>query len=91
MSEGMMPRERITRGDIEAFKREVLEQSVLVPAREARVVLGGCSPRKLYQIMEAGHISGYNQSPRSKGLCFLASELRDYVRSIKIDRDKWRE
>lgn len=91
MSEVTMPRERITRGDIDAYKREVLEQSVLVPAREARVVLGGCSPRKLYQIMEDGHISGYNQSPRSKGLCFLASELRDYVRSIKIDKDTWRE
>lgn len=91
MSEITMQRERITRGDIEAFKREVLEQSVLVTAREARVVLGGCSPRKLYQIMDAGHIAGYNQSPRSKGLCFLASELREYVRSIKIDPDKWRE
>lgn len=90
MSEGTMMRERITRADILAYKREILEETVLVTAREATVILS-CSSRTVHRLVEQGHIAGYNRSARSKGLCLLASGLRDYVRSIKIDRDKWLE
>lgn len=90
MSEGTMMRERITRGDIEAFKREVLEQSVLVTPRDAAIILS-CSPRTVLGLVQDGKIPAYNGSNRGKGLRIMASELRDYVRSIKIDREKWLE
>jgi excisionase family DNA binding protein len=90
MTELTMPRERITRGDIEAFKREVLEQSVLVTPRDAAQMLS-CSPRTVLGLVQDGKINAYNGSTRGKGLRLMASELRDYVRSIRIDREKWME
>lgn len=90
MNNGTMPTERITRRDIEAYKREVLEQSVLLTPLDAATMLS-CSTRKVYQLVQDGQLSGYNQNHRSKGLRLLASELKEYVRSIRIDKDKWKE
>lgn len=84
------PRQRITAEDIEAYKREILEQSVLVTGADAARVLA-CSTSKVYGLARGGKLRAYNERPGVKGLRFLAAELRDYVRSIEIDRDKWRE
>lgn len=81
---------RITAEDIEAYKRDILDQSVLVKAADAARVLS-CSTRKLYNLARDGQIAAYNEQAGMKGMRFLASELRDYVRSLKIDLDSWRE
>ena len=82
--------ERITRSDVVAYKREILEQTVLVAPREAAQMLS-CSERTVYRLVCEGEVHGYGRNVGSKGLRLLASELREYVRSIKIDRDVWRE
>lgn len=85
----MTTRERITRQDVLDYKREILDQTVLVAAPEAASMLA-CSETKIQRLVREGRIHAYG-SPGVKGLRFLASELRDYVRSLKIDREKWRE
>lgn len=85
----MTLRERITRQDILDYKREILDQAVLVAAPEAASMLA-CSERTIQRLARGGHIHAYGK-PGVKGLRFLASELRDYVRGLKIDREKWRE
>lgn len=83
------PRERITRRDVLDYKREILDQTVLVAAPEAATILS-CSERKVYMLAREGKLNAYG-SPGIKGLRFLASELRDYVRGLKIEADRWRE
>lgn len=85
-----MPREKITRLEVESYKREVLEQSVLVSPQEASRILS-CSDRKVYDLVKSGKLAGYGENRGAKGLRILAAELREYVQSIKIDRDAWRE
>lgn len=76
--------------DVEGYKREVLEESVLVaPAEAARIL--SCSKRKVYDLVKCGDLHGYSRNPGGRGLRLLAAELADYVRSIKIDKDRWRE
>lgn len=83
-----MTYERITRQDIATYKREILDQTVLVAAPEAATMLS-CSERTVMRMVRDGEIHAYGL--RSRGLRFLASELRDYVRSLQIDRETWRE
>lgn len=83
MSEITMRPERITRGEIEMYKREVLEQSVLVTPKDAASVLA-CSTRTVYSLVQEGKISAHNGSRRSKGLRILAASLKEYVQSIKL-------
>jgi len=85
-----LPKQRITRADIDGFKREILEQSVLVRGPEAARVLA-CSTRKIYDLAREGKLTAYNERHGVKGVRFLAADLRDYVRQLKIDTDKWRE
>jgi hypothetical protein len=85
-----VPDRRITRLEVELYKREILEQSVLVSPQEARMILA-CSETKVYRLVQTGRLKGYSENRKSKGLRLLASELRDYVRSIKVDSDEWRE
>ena len=83
------PKERISRHDLLAYKREILDQTVLVAPPEAAMMLA-CSERKVYTLVKNGDIHAYGKRGRS-GLRLLASELREYVASIRIDKDAWRE
>jgi len=82
--------ERITRGDVENYKRSVLESSLLVAPPEAARILA-CSERKVYDLVRGGRLHGYSQIRGTRGLRILASELQDYVQSIRIAADDWRE
>ena len=82
--------ERITRSDVVAYKREILEQTVLVAPREAAQMLS-CSERTVYRLVREGEVHGYGRNVGGRGLRLLASELREYVRSIKVDPDVWRK
>lgn len=84
-----MMQERISRQDITLYKREILDQTVLVAAPEAASILS-CSERTIFRMVREGDIHAYGHRGM-KGVRFLASELRDYVRSIRIDKDAWRE
>lgn len=83
-------KQRITAEDIEAYKREILDGSVLVSGADAAKVLA-CSTRKVYDLVREGRIAAYNERHGLKGVRFLASDLRDYVSSLKLDLDGWRE
>lgn len=84
------PKQRITTEDIEAYKREILDQSVLVTGADAARVLA-CSTSKVYGLARGGKLRAYNERSGVKGLRFLAAELRDYVQSIEVDWDQLRE
>lgn len=80
--------ERITRRDIESYKREVLEQSVLVTLDDAAAILA-VSPRTVRRRVEEGLLSTYSDTSDRENTRFLASELRDYVRRMRtIHRDR---
>lgn len=85
-----MTKERITKQDVMQYKQEILEQTVLVAAPEAAMMLS-CSERTVHRLVRDGEIHAYNRNRCAKGLRLLASELREYVRSIKIEKDFWRE
>lgn len=85
-----MSTERITRQDVRDYKREILEQTVLVAAAEAAMILS-CSERTVFRLAREGEFHAYGRSKGSRGLRFLARELREYVDSIKIDKETWRE
>lgn len=85
-----IPRERITRLEVEVYKREVLEHSVLVSPQEVSRILS-CSDRKVYELVKSGKLTGYGENRGTKGLRILAAELREYVQGLKIDADAWRE
>lgn len=77
-------KERITRHEIDRYKREQLDQTVLVRLEEAAAILA-ISPRTLQRRVDEGRIQAYNDNRTRKGIRFLASELRTYVRKMKID------
>lgn len=88
-----MIRERITRQDIDIYKREILEQTVVITIRDAAEMLS-CSTSTVRGLIRDGVISQHNRHGHGRpcnGTRILAAELRDYVRSIKIDREKWGE
>ena len=76
--------ERITRRDIDAYKRELLEQSVLVRLDEAASIMA-VSRSTIIRRIEEGKLTPYNDNGNGnrKGLRFLASELRDYVKQMR--------
>jgi predicted DNA-binding transcriptional regulator AlpA len=77
-----MVHERITRKEIEQYKREVLEQSVLIRLDEAAAIMA-VSRSTVIRRVEEGKLIPYNDNHTRKGLRFLASELREYVRNMK--------
>lgn len=80
-----MVKERITRQEIDSYKRELLENSVLVGLNEAAAILA-VNPRTLLRRADEGKITCYNDSRTSKGIRFLGSELQRYVREMKQTR-----
>ena len=81
----------ITRNDIEEHKRKILDQSMLVNLENAATILD-CSTRTVSNRIRSGELSGYNRGPAgTKGVKLLAAELRDYVRSMRKDKDDWRK
>ncbi|NOQ52144.1 MAG: helix-turn-helix domain-containing protein [Desulfuromonadaceae bacterium] len=77
-------KERITRPEISAYKREKLDQTVLVRLDEAAAILA-VSTRTLQRRVDEGRITAYNDNKTKKGIRFLASELSEYVKKMKID------
>lgn len=85
-----MTKQRITRLEVEMYKREVLEQSLLVSPKEGAKILS-VSERTIYNMVRSGTLHGYSKNRDAKGLRLLAAELVEYVKSIKVDPDEWRE
>lgn len=77
-----MTKVRITRDEIEAYKREVLETTVLVRMEEAAVMLA-VHPRTIRRMVEERRLEPYNDGQRRNGIRFLASELQKYVREMR--------
>lgn len=79
-----------TRQDVMNYRQEVLEQIMLVsPADAARVL--DCSERAVMNLIREGELHAYCRNTRSRGVRLLARELREYVNSIKLEKDAWRE
>jgi len=74
--------ERITRQEISDYKREILEQTVLVSLRETATILN-VHPATVVRRVDEGKLTPYRDNSTGKNLRFLASELRDYVRSMQ--------
>lgn len=83
-----MVRETITRAEIDAYKREVLERTVLVGIEDAASMLA-VSTRTIRRRVEEGMLSVYSDTADRSNIRFLASELREYVRRMRtIHRDR---
>lgn len=82
--------ERITQTDVRNYKREVLEQSVLVSPNVAAEILS-CSERTVHTLVRDGDLYGYARNKGTRGLRILARDLREYVNSIRIDKERWME
>lgn len=83
----MTTKVRITAAEIDAYKREILETTVLVRIDEAAVMLA-VHPRTVRRLVDERRIAPYNDGQRRNGIRFLASELQAYVREM---RDTLRE
>lgn len=79
-----MIKQRITLEEVAAYKRDIMEKSVLVDLSTVAEVLS-VTPRTVRSYVRSGKIQAYSQSPGSRGLRVLASDLRDYVKSIRLD------
>lgn len=81
----------ITRNDVEKYKREILDQVVMVRMPEVASALG-CSKSSAYSLVREGQLTGHTRDGDiKKGIRVLASELRDYVKTMRIDKNKWNE
>lgn len=78
------PNELITRREVEAFKREILESTVLVNINTAASILA-VHPRTILRRVEEGRLTPYNDNRTRKHMRFLASELKRYVREMRKD------
>ncbi|HAM41694.1 MAG TPA: hypothetical protein DCP69_10250 [Candidatus Omnitrophica bacterium] len=78
-----MDRERITRQDIELYKREILDATVMVGLRETARILG-CHPRTVQRRADEGDLTPYYMGRGTKKhVRFLASELQQFVREMR--------
>lgn len=77
-----MTKVKITRIEIEAYKREILEESVLIGEREAAAILS-ISTSTLRRRVEEGRIPVYSDNSTRRHLRFLAIELRNYVQEMR--------
>ncbi len=80
-----MREERISRNEIDSYKRDILEHSVLIRVEEVAVMLA-VKPCTVKRIIEEGKITAYDRTGRmTSGVRVLASELKEYVRSIRLE------
>lgn len=79
----------VTKYDVEQYKRDFLDSTVLVSSRVATQVLSR-SARSLNQLVEDGKITAYAEGKASCGRRYLASELRSYVESLRVDVEEFR-
>lgn len=78
----------ITRQEIDSYKREFLEKTVLLTLDDAAQVLS-VSAKTLRRRVNEGLIATYSDTAERENTRFLASELREYVRRMKtIHRDR---
>lgn len=80
---------RVTKGDVERIKNEMLEQSLLVRVEVAAKIMD-CSPRKVMRLVEDGRLCCYNES-RQRGLRIKMIDLKHYIASLRIDVEEWRK
>ena len=84
----MSAMERITRAEVDQYKREILEQSVLIDINAAAQILS-VSTRTIRRRVEEGMIATYSDTKDRENTRFLASELRNYVKRMRcIHRDR---
>ena len=81
-----MAKERITRQDIENYKREILEQTVLIRLEDVATILS-VSQSTVLRRVESKELVSYNDNRTNKNIRFLASDLRHYVNQMKRDRE----
>lgn len=74
---------KITRQEISIYKERILDRSVLVTPDDAAKILS-VTPRTVRNYVREGRLGGYNAAAGNKGLRILASELAEYVRSIRL-------
>lgn len=80
--------EQITMRDVEQYKREILEQSVLIDIATAAQILS-VSIRTIRRRVDEGMIATYSDTKDRENTRFLASELRNYVKRMRcIHRDR---
>jgi len=78
--------ERITRDDVEAYKREILKNTVVVSVETAADILS-CSVSHVKTLMNEGRLTRHNRHAgraHCNGDRILAWELQEYVRSIRM-------
>jgi len=75
---------KITRRDIDLYKREILEESVLIRLDEAAKIMAVSRSTVLRRVDE-GKLVPYCDNSTRKGLRFLAKDLQDYVRQMRLD------
>lgn len=79
-----MTKVRITRQEIDAYKREILEETVLVTIKDAAHMMQ-VSESTVRRRIDEGRLPVYGAKGReANGLRILASELREYVKSIRL-------
>ncbi|MGD9949322.1 MAG: helix-turn-helix domain-containing protein [Desulfobulbus sp.] len=77
---------RITKLDVMQFKQELLGQVLLITPDEAAKTLD-CSEHEVMNLVREGRLPSYNLNKRARDVRLMASELRDYINSIEMDRD----
>ena len=82
-----MVNERITRKEINDYKREILEQTVLVSLSETAIILA-VSESTVSRRAAEGRLVPYTDNSTRKGIRFLASDLRQYVRDMREQADR---
>lgn len=77
---------RITQAEVDAYKREILQSTVVVTVETAAEILS-CSVRHVKTLMDEGHLTRHNRHAgraHCNGDRILAAELQEYVRSIRM-------
>lgn len=77
-----------TTKQITRFKQELLEQTVLITRYDASKVLD-CSVSHITDLIRNGCLHAYCRNKGQRGVRLLASEVIEYVRSLKIDKEYW--
>lgn len=79
-----------TTKQITHFKQELIEQTVLITQQDAAKILD-CSVPHVTALIRNGCLHAYCRNKGSRGVRLLASELMEYVRSLKIDKENWND